>query len=146
MIFRRRERDPARQKVERFEGWWKSDAASPFPNVGGKSEWDSFASGDSEIELFATESANRVYVAYRIVMSGEDAADMGRTDVKLTLVGDATLDAEAMSLVEVRPDRETLTCVDQNGEPQRRGIVFMKALFSGAGLVSVQHSVRPPLD
>ncbi len=53
MIFRRRERDPARQRVERFEGWWQPEASSPFQKVGGKIEWDAFASGDSEIELFA---------------------------------------------------------------------------------------------
>ena len=53
MIFQRRERDPARQKVERFEGRWQPGTASPYPNVGGKIEWDSFAGGDSEIEVFA---------------------------------------------------------------------------------------------
>lgn len=53
-MFQRRERDPAKQKVERFEGWWHADATSPFPKVGGKIEWDGYANGDSEIELFAT--------------------------------------------------------------------------------------------
>ena len=53
MPFRKRPRDPARHKTERFEGWWHVAAASPYPNVGGKIEWDGFASGDSEIELFA---------------------------------------------------------------------------------------------
>jgi hypothetical protein len=53
MPFLRRSQDPARQKVERFEGWWQVAETSPFPNVGGKIEWDAFASGDSEIELFA---------------------------------------------------------------------------------------------
>jgi hypothetical protein len=53
MIFRRRDRDPARQRVERHDGWWQPVPASPYPNVGGKIEWDAFASGDSEIELFA---------------------------------------------------------------------------------------------
>ena len=53
MIFRRRKQDPARHKVERFEGWWQTGPASPYPNVGGKIEWDAFAGGDSEIELFA---------------------------------------------------------------------------------------------
>jgi hypothetical protein len=50
---RKRPKDPARQKVERFEGWWHAASASPYPSVGGKIEWDGFASGDSEIELFA---------------------------------------------------------------------------------------------
>ena len=54
MVFRKRARDPARRKVERFEGWWRPEAMSPFPNTGGKIEWDGYASGDSEIELFAT--------------------------------------------------------------------------------------------
>ncbi len=53
MIFRRRDRDPARHKIERFEGWWQPGSTSPYPKVGGKIEWDAFASGDSEIELFA---------------------------------------------------------------------------------------------
>lgn len=53
-MFGRRSPDPARRKVERFEGWWQPEISSPFPNVGGKIEWDAFASGDSEIELFAT--------------------------------------------------------------------------------------------
>lgn len=53
MPFRKRPRDPAKQKVERFEGRWQVVAASPYPEVRGKIEWDGFASGDSEIELFA---------------------------------------------------------------------------------------------
>jgi hypothetical protein len=53
MIFRRRDRAPARQRVERYDGWWQPVPASSYPNVGGKIEWDAFASGDSEIELFA---------------------------------------------------------------------------------------------
>ena len=54
MVFRRRARHPARREVERFEGWWRAEAMSPFPNIGGKIEWDGFDNGDSEIELFAT--------------------------------------------------------------------------------------------
>ncbi len=53
-MFRRRSSDPARTKVERFEGWWQPEISSRFSHVGGKIEWDAFASGDSEIELFAT--------------------------------------------------------------------------------------------
>jgi hypothetical protein len=53
MLFRKRPRDPARHKVERFEGWWEAAVESPYPNVGGRIEWDGFAGGDSEIELFA---------------------------------------------------------------------------------------------
>ena len=52
-MFRRREPDPARRKIERYEGRWQPGAGSPYPNVGGKIEWDAFASGDSEIEVFA---------------------------------------------------------------------------------------------
>ena len=54
MRFRKRPRNPARRKVERFEGSWQVAPTSPFPKLGGKIEWDAFASGDSEIELFAT--------------------------------------------------------------------------------------------
>lgn len=53
-MLRRRPPDPARTKVERFEGWWQPEISSPYPRVGGKIEWDSFSSGDSEIELFAS--------------------------------------------------------------------------------------------
>jgi hypothetical protein len=49
--FRKKPRDPARHKVERYEGWWEATPTSPFPQVRGKIEWDAFASGDSEIEL-----------------------------------------------------------------------------------------------
>lgn len=53
MVFRRRSSERGHEKIERFEGWWQPEIASPFSEVGGKIEWDSFADGNSEIELFA---------------------------------------------------------------------------------------------
>ena len=52
-MFGRGARHPSRTRVERFEGWWEPELSSAYPEVGGKIEWDAFASGDSEIELFA---------------------------------------------------------------------------------------------
>src|SRR6056297_1259531 len=52
-MFRRSRRNLASQRIERFEGRWQPEPMSPYPKVFGKIEWDAFASGDSEIELFA---------------------------------------------------------------------------------------------
>ena len=92
-------------------------------------------------EFFATENPDLLYFTYVIELPCTDAAGEGRSDMKLTVAGNGTLDPRGPTIVELRPGEETVTYTNSDGTEGRTGNQYMYA-SAIIGHASIGHEVR----
>jgi len=97
------------------------------------------------LEVFATESADQVYLDFTITYRCDDSRDLGRTDAILKLHGNGTFNPVTKEFLELQNRGEELTYIDQDGKQETRNIVIAAGNVV-LGHRTVQHAVRFPLS
>lgn len=95
-------------------------------------------------DLFATEKPDAVYLSYTVEAPCVDLTGAGRTDMKLTLKGNATLHPSVPEVKGLQIAEEALSFMRTDGASDRVANTYIYA----AGVMghrTIEHSVRHPL-
>ncbi|MEW6668991.1 MAG: PIN domain-containing protein [Thermodesulfobacteriota bacterium] len=97
----------------------------------------------TEMKLFATESASRMYVEFVVTLDCADSRGESRSAV-LRFAGNGSYDIDSQSFVGARLEHETLEWVDGEGAHQSRS-VWAAVRGLTIGHASVRHTMKIPL-
>lgn len=100
---------------------------------------------DIRYSLFATEKPDVVHFAYAVAIPCTDVADLKRTNMRMTLKGDASLHPNTSSLSDIRISEEELSYVREDGIVDRVANLYASLNGMLFGHRTMVHTVRYPL-